>query len=489
MKKLLCILLAGLMLLSVCACGNGTENTPTDTSAVTKSEESELETREPLDIPDTRYDGMELTFLTRDAGEWTTVDICPEDENHTDNISQAVYERNEIIRDKYGIVIKEIQSTDVPGAVARETSATSGDFQVAVSKIDDACNMVNNLYLTNLNAEGCENLDVTKPWWDGKLADNMTIEDRLYFATGDLLTSDNDGTFAILFNKSLATDCKLPDMYELVSSGKWTMDAMYQYELLAVNDKDGDGKLSYDSDVCGFAYTGDTPYCMLYAGGVTLISRDEDGSLVYSLDLERASNIADSVRLILSKDTTVDMNAAGGLIVEVGQKCFGENHCLFFGECLQCVTRVRGYDVDFGILPYPKYDEVQKEYCSLMEWVGCVVSIPRSVSVDQREMICSMLEAMAYYSVDTLTEQYYEINLKTKHSKDEQSGPMIDLILANRIYDLAYTFRWGGVVDSLAGTMRPGSSSSVASSSQRYQKSLENSVKQLLKKIENNKYE
>ena len=124
-----------------------------------------------------------------------------------------------------------------------------------------------------------------------------------------------------------------------------------------------------------------------------------------------------------------------------------------------------------------------------MEWVGGVISIPRSVSEDQRGMISSMLEAMAYYSVDTLTEQYYEINLKTKHSKDEQSGPMIDLILANRIYDLAYTFRWGGVVDSLAGTMRPGSSSSVASSSQRYQKSLENSVKQLLKKIENSKYE
>lgn len=486
MKKVLCLLLAALMLLSVCACGHTSEDdTPKGTTpAGTSGEVSEQESRESLDIPDTRYEGVEFTFLTRDAGEWSTVDILPEDETLKDNISAAVYERNELVRDKYGIIVKEIKTADSVGSASKEVSAATGDFIAIISQISDACSMLNNGYLTDMNSDGCVNLDLEKPWWDRKLVENMTIDGHTYFATGDLLTSDNDGTFAILFNKSLVKDCQLPDIYELVNNKQWTMDKMYEFEQLAVNDKDGNGKLDYDSDTCGFAYTGDTPYSMLYAGGVSIITRDEEGSLVYSLDIERTANISEKVQLILTKDYALDMNTVtSDTVVEVGKKCFGENHCLFFGECLQCVTRIRSYDVDFGIIPYPKYDELQDNYYSVMEWVGCVVSIPRSVST-QIEMVSSMLEAMAYYSVDTLTQQYYEINLKTKLAKDEQSGPMLDLILENRIYDLAYTFRWSSVVDNLAATMRPGGKASVASASKKYEQQLMRTIDQLIRKIE-----
>ena len=182
--------------------------------------------------------------------------------------------------------------------------------------------------------------------------------------------------------------------------------------------------------------------------------------------------------LVLSKDMVVDMNAAGGSVVEVGQKCFGENHCLYFGECLQCVTRMRSYDVDFGIVPYPKYDELQENYASVMEWVGGVVSIPRSVDA-QMEMVCSMIEGMAYYAVPTLTNLYYELNLKTKMAKDEQSGPMIDMILEYRVYDLAYAFQWGSVVGTLAGTMKPGSKVKVASTTAKYAKNIEKEITKL----------
>ena len=41
----------------------------------------------------------------------------------------------------------------------------------------------------------------------------------MYFATGDILTSDNDGTFALLFNKKIATEVKMPDLYKMVDNG------------------------------------------------------------------------------------------------------------------------------------------------------------------------------------------------------------------------------------------------------------------------------
>ncbi|MBQ9151951.1 MAG: hypothetical protein IJX72_06850, partial [Clostridia bacterium] len=102
-------------------------------------------------------------------------------------------------------------------------------------------------------------------------------------------------------------------------------------------------------------------------------------------------------------------------------------------------------------------------------------------------MVNSIIEAMAYHSVDTLTEQYYEINLKTKGAKDEQSGPMIDMILSNRVCDLSYYYQWGSnAFGTLAGCLLPGSGKSVSSQSQRFKKSIEKNITTLIKNMEKN---
>jgi hypothetical protein len=169
-------------------------------------------------------------------------------------------------------------------------------------------------------------------------------------------------------------------------------------------------------------------------------------------------------------------------VEEAGKKCFGENHSLFFAECLQCVTRVRGYDVDFGILPFPKFDLNQKDYFSLMHFTASVVSIPKSVTGENLTMTESMIEAMAYHAVDTLTKQYYEINLKTKGAKDAESGPMIDTILANRACDFAYYYAWGGLPE-VAECLLPSTTASVASASTRASKHIRNSMNKFIRKM------
>lgn len=51
---------------------------------------------------------------------------------------------------------------------------------------------------------------------------------------------------------------------------------------------------------------------------------------------------------------------------------------------------------------------------------------------------------MAYYSVDTLTATYYDNALKTRYVRDEESGDMLDIIFATRVYDLGFISDWGG---------------------------------------------
>jgi hypothetical protein len=89
---------------------------------------------------------------------------------------------------------------------------------------------------------------------------------------------------------------------------------------------------------------------------------------------------------------------------------------------------------------------------------------------------------MAYHAVDTLTKQYYEINLKTKGAKDAESGPMIDTILANRACDFAYYYGWGGLSD-VAECLLPSTTASVASASTRASKFIRNSMNKFIRKM------
>jgi predicted small lipoprotein YifL len=493
-KKILCALLAVLMILPIAACGNtgedvtATEASSTAADAAAETDASEAETaKATLDLPEKKFEDYELTFITRDEGEWTTVEIVPDEDSEFVNIAEAVSERNEILKSVYGITLNQIATNNAnyTTVVSKETMSPSGDFQAIISRLDTAANLVQQGSLVNLLNETCSTyMDFTKPWWDSQVTEELAIDGKAYFATGDLLTADNDATFCLLFNKKIASEAQLPDLYQQVNNGTWTMDQMYSYEGLVINDKDGDGKLSYDSDVCGFAYTGDSPYCILYAGGLRVIQRDNDGELSYNLDISRASDIQDKAALLFSSSLTVDMNAPGGSVVEVGQKCFGENHALFFGECMQCVARMRSYDVDFGVLPFPKYDEAQEQYYSMMHLAGSVVSIPKSVEGDSLSTVAYLLEAISYYSVDTVTNLYYDLNLKTKNAKDAESGPMIDLILDNRVYDVAYAYSLQGVVGNLASAMLPSSNKNVASMEKSSKTSVNTGLRKLRKNIE-----
>lgn len=493
-KKSLCGILAALLVASACACGTGTE---TETNAATQDNastivDSEGETKETLDIPDTRYDGEEIIFLTRDDAEWSTTSIFAEKEDISeDPISEAVYTRNDMILQNYGVTIKEYKeaTANVPNKVQTEVNAPTGEFHAVVSNVANSANFSNNTLVWDLYSDETSNIDLTKSWWDQRLVEGLTLNDRVFFATGDLLTLDNDATFVMMFNKTLANESQIPDLYSMVSNYEWTFDKLFEYEQLAIEDPNGDGVLEYDDGVAGFALTNDVFYSMFYAGGLSVVTREEDGSLSFGLNVERAQNVADSAKRLFAKDYIVNINdvatATGVGVPEVGQTAFGENHALFFGEVLQCVERLRGYDVDFGVIPYPMYDTNQKAYYHMMHLTGSVVSIPRSVNKDI-EMVSAMIEAMAYYAVDTLTKQYYEINLTTKNVKDEQSGPMIDLILASRVCDLAYYYGWGNAMGTLVEALKPDSSKSIASSAAALEKAVNNQMRRALNKIEDN---
>ena len=477
MKKILALLLAVLMLgalLAGCAESGGDEQSESTTPAGEETNVLDL-----LEVPDKKYDGKEFMFLTRDAAEWTTVDIYSE-ELTSDPINDAVYRRNDAIQTKYDVVILETQTMTAAADLEKDIKGGSGEYQAIVQKLGDCALISTKGYLQNLRE--VPHMDLDKTWWDQKALEGLSIGNKVYFATGDLLTSDNDGTFIIMFNKSIAEDNGLEDIYELVNNKQWTFQKMYDMSTIAVKDLNGNGKMEHDADVLGTATTSNSGYCMMYAAGIVITAKNENDVPEYVLDTERAVDaIPLSYQIIGDKNMALNMNSAGGStdVVENGKMCFGNGHALFFQECMQCVIRLRSYDVEFGVVPFPMFNEAQGEYYSHMNEVGGMVCIPTSVVDQELEDVGAIIETMAAYSVDTLTPAYYDISLISKSTRDEESRPMIELILANRVYDLGYVFEasWGTYVGQIAGKFIDGKTNVASTKPNSFKKQMDKTLK------------
>jgi hypothetical protein len=106
------------------------------------------------------------------------------------------------------------------------------------------------------------------------------------------------------------------------------------------------------------------------------------------------------------------------------------------------VTLLRDMETDFGIIPPPKFNNEQSDYCVAIH-PGCTSSIAIPVTVENTERTGTILEALTAESKYTLLPAYYDISLKTKFARDDESQEMLDIIFANRIYDLGQVFSWG----------------------------------------------
>ena len=123
-------------------------------------------------------------------------------------------------------------------------------------------------------------------------------------------------------------------------------------------------------------------------------------------------------------------------------KMFENGQGLFFLLRLDDIEFMRASETDFGVLPIPKYSEDQDTYYSTVSQHTCgLMSIPVTISDPSRDGI--ILEALAAESKNLVQPAYYEVNLQGKYTRDNESGEMLEIILANRVYDLGCIYSFG----------------------------------------------
>ncbi|MCL2158654.1 MAG: extracellular solute-binding protein [Oscillospiraceae bacterium] len=405
------------------------------------------------DVPEDRdYDGYEFTILCNslETIHWGSRDIYVEGENG-ETINDAVYYRNRAIEEKFNIKIKAAFSTNTQLSDARKSiNAADGAYDALTIPLQSntATLVLEGLLLDLKNVPY---IDLEKPWWDQKANEQLSIGNKLMTTISDLLVIDKDALFIFLFNKDVIQEHDLENPYQLVRDGNWTIDKMWDMAKVVTKDVNGDGTMD-DSDCYGFISQTHTMHGNVVGSGHFVIVKDKNDMPVLNItDPMIQESYAKWINIYNDRHNTIvaqDWLSKYADIWDQQLQMLAEKRGLYLYTGMNRVTLLRETECNFGILPNPKYDEMQSEYYNAVHaWCTTSVSIPVTSEPERTGIILEALTAESYY---TLRPAYYETSLKTKLMRDDESGEMLDLIFANRCYDLGHVYNWGGIFDMFA---------------------------------------
>ena len=466
MKRILAMLLACLMLLPMLmACDNDQGKTPASTTG-TPTQTTALTTKDPNtpDLPSAEEIGdISGDFTILVAGNYAWNDFRSEGESGT-VIDTAIYRRNQYMKDTYdvNIINEDIVKSNSSGGTGDGYKKIYTDYMAGECNYDaamigtyDVATLAYNGYLHDLNDTAYINL--TKPYWDQKANQDLSINGKMYYTTGDISAGDNRVTHVLLFNKDMVSAYDLDDPYELVKEGKWTLETFGAMVKQVGGDTNNDG-LQNQMDTYGLLCSRDNNLAILAGAGERICTINEAGAMELTMYSERVVNLYDKYLDIVYDRAHVfnyqynyetGTNVASSVWGEYRNSMFDNDQAMFYFTMLSAIDYHRDSEVDFGILPYPKYDETQEEYGHyIAAWHAQFLCIPETPGdIDRTGFI---LEMLAYQGQQLLTPAYYEKTLVGQYTRDEESSEMLDIIFATRVYDVGVYYNIGGYKDQLS---------------------------------------
>ncbi|MCL2772779.1 MAG: extracellular solute-binding protein [Oscillospiraceae bacterium] len=458
MKKIALIGVIVVLLPLFLACGgskSNTDNNKSDTSAVDISDGASQNTTTAENIFDgldeKTYDGREFNIMSRAS---QVAQFSVEEENG-DVINDAVFKRNQTVEDKYDVKINVIP---VPGEWGDQDTFIN-TLKASIMSGDGAYDLVDGYeaYIGNMISAGLylnlldvPHLRLTEPWWSQNAVNELTINGKLYIVPGDITTNLWETIYVIFFNKGMLKNFNLDDPYTLVKNGEWTLDKMIEMCKGVSADLNGDGKM-YSEDRYGALFDDDLFFNNFHnAFNIPTTLKDDKGVPYFNLGSPEVLNLAQTMyNLATSTDsmTYTGQNPDFKKLISSNQydqllamvlNMFADNQILFFPTTLSDAEKLRATETDFGILPYPKQTKDQAQYKTSSRDQHTMFGIP--VDVKDVDFTGLITEALCVASNKIVVPAYYDIALKSKYARDDESKDMLDIIRQGLSCDFGIVF-------------------------------------------------
>lgn len=430
--KLLLLALMSQTIICSCESGKQTDNTSDDAND-NSSENTEIVEKDPNDdnLPDNLdFGGKEFRVLTYQNGnmpsgsnEWPNY-ITVETENG-DLVNDAAYLRNREVEERLNVKItcQEVTGMDIRTTLSTSTLAGFDEYDLAVGLYDPLIELFRaNVFL---DVSSTEYIDLSKPYYVQSASDTYRYGDKRFVFAGKY-PYPAFASVLLLFNKQRWDEYSLEDPYELVESGKWTLDKMNEI----VSDKyiDLNSNSSMDIDDFYGMSAFDIVYNYFYFSCGCSVVEAVDNGYSYGMNTERSADVMTKLVSLVRSQDTFEANWRDN---SVRYKNFTDGNSLL---CLYTSSfwALRDIDFDFGILPLPKYDEAQDNYITYQ--IRTLCGIPSTV--EDTAFVSAVTEALFSSSAKHMDEPFIKKFVENKLLRDDGSQRMYKLMTETAKFEM-----------------------------------------------------
>lgn len=412
---------------------NGGEVTPGTGAETTDGTEEDSETEATLDIAKKKYND-DLFLLT-----YGSFDNFYSEERDGNVVTEAVYDRQEKLAEHLGV---NLIATTAPGNHEEYHLA----FTNSIKNKDGAVDFfITNAYMAVpgiieagyvRDLKTVDAIDLEASYWNVDFMESIALFDHYFLGYNDF---NIPSTYVYTFNKQMMDkydDALDESIYETVYNYHWTIDKMISLVNLVYIDATGDGKTQDDTfGISGQQWIPFIPY--LHGSNIKLVEQGEDGqyrvSTYNGVNAEKTATLVDKLKGMAESDSAWFKFR----IEETPVVSLTSGRTLFYLEGTGSLSKLLDYDVEFGVLPYPMYDEYQKDvgYIAL-NYDGYIV-FPSFVRNEQ--MIAESIEVLAFNS-DNVRTAFYEKMLGKQVANAPDDAKMLDIVWGSLCSDFGLTY-------------------------------------------------
>ncbi len=484
MKKILLFLLVCAMTAAplIAGCAPAAE-APAETD-VTIAAETEAGTTVLSDeLPENDYGGYSFRMLIRNDKGW--IEDMYAEELNGEIMNDAIFQRNAKVGERFNVVFEVIPSSNANYETdgIKSILANEDAYDIVIPHARASFTYALQKLVLDWNS-GLPFVDLEKPWWDQTAKENLRINNKLFMMVGDISYKNLGATNAMMFNKNLFDDLGMDYPYQLVYDNTWTFEKFVEYAERGTLDLNGDGTIAFADDQTGYVtdeWIG--PIQVLYSGNQRIVQKDENDLPYLSLNTDRTVEIFAAFFDLIDGDAghcspweglDTSIASAEGIYGK-----FINNQALFLDTNIRGTIFLRNMDANFGIVPWPMFDESVDKYYANVD-AGCnLILVPITAGDPERTSV--VLEALSSEGYRSVLPAYFDVALSTKYTRDEESTDMLNIVKAGRVYDLGYYDNNLAIFNSIGQYMFSTKSRDFAS---LYAKNEKNANKQLEKTIE-----
>ena len=429
-----------------------TTTEPTDTSTQEPTDTSTQETqRDPYttkkDVKDT-WSGQTLNVLCTRYGDtagapWGQFELNPA--AYGEKLNASFEERQAIILEMYGVTVNWVEAQmnqAITNDLTEAANAENVSYEIGIPRAFE----VQSLSTVVFDMGNSDYIDFTNSYYSQVAYECMTVAGVTLFAAGDFSFQDEQLAHMLFYNKEiLATLNSTIDLYALVESGRWTYSLMANLARGVSGDVNGNHEQD-DEDKYGFATKNVTRFYQYFGVAEASVI---DGMYQLTLNDPAVTDIVAKIIECNAGSTWCRVNWGGDWGANMGT-AFLDSRVLFYNDVAQELDNWSDIEFELGVLPFPKLNSEQKNYCAPVNNAQpTFICIPK-VTAD-RDMSEYFIDVLMWTGSEYVMTEYYN-NIELKLSSDYENDLRIlkEQIHANIFYDVGeITSGWAGLLSTV----------------------------------------